>query len=146
MDGFEKFMVGILADLDDFSSGMVHGMHVGFWWLASLEFDGSDCNRATEIPTWSCSVISSSLHFFVSSFLRFYVSSFLRFFVSSFLYFPSSPEVQAFGIHDDRLTATIIVNAGNAGTRSLFGKLNSRSGKVHSPRLWQNGDDLLDLG
>ncbi|KAK9230455.1 hypothetical protein WN944_023425 [Citrus x changshan-huyou] len=51
----------------------------------------------------------------------------------------------AFGIHDDRLTATIIVNAGNAGTRSLFGKLNSRSGKVHSPRLWQNGDDLLDL-
>ncbi|KAK9213353.1 hypothetical protein WN943_002740 [Citrus x changshan-huyou] len=29
----------------------------------------------------------------------------------------------------------MIVNAGNAGTRSLFGKLNSRSGKVHSPRL-----------
>ncbi|KAK9203360.1 hypothetical protein WN943_013614 [Citrus x changshan-huyou] len=57
-------------------------------------------------------------------------------FVSSFLqkirYFPSSLEVQAFGIHDDRLTATVIVNAGNAGSRNLFGKLNSRSGKVHS--------------
>lgn len=35
-------VAGILADFDDFSSGMVHGMQVGFWLLASFEFDGSD--------------------------------------------------------------------------------------------------------
>ncbi|KAH9657345.1 protein XAP5 CIRCADIAN TIMEKEEPER [Citrus sinensis] len=50
--------------------------------------------------------------------------------------FPASRwEVQAFGIHQrspSTLTATVTVNSGNAGSRNLFEKLNSRSGKVDS--------------